>query len=182
MADAPSFRVSPPREDLNNPVLEFYFDYWHQQRRGRGMPSRADIYAKDVKPYLGYLILLDAPGDRDSFRYRLVGTRVTDYFLGDATGATIREAYAAADMPKPYVDAVVQIHRTVCEWKKTMLLRAGHGEWKGVLYPPFEALYFPLSDNDCDVNMVMTIFSFDKEALKLMRNRSPVVTGAASAA
>lgn len=182
MADAPSFRISPRREDLNNPVLEFYFDYWHQQRRGRAMPSRADIYAKDVKPYLGYLLLLDAPADRDSFRYRLVGTRVTDYFLGDATGATIREAYAAADMPKPYVDAVVQIHRTVCEWKKTMLVKAGRGEWKGVLYPAFEALYFPLSDNDYDVNMVMTIFSFDNEALKLLRSRSSAVARAEPAA
>lgn len=144
------------------------------------MPSRADIYAKDVKPYLGYLILIDAPADRDSFRYRLVGTRVSDYFLGDATGATIREVYGAAEMPKPYVDAVVQIHRTVCEWKETMLVRAGRGEWKGVLYPPFEALYFPLSDNDCDVSMVMTIFSFDDEALQLVRSRTSAVAKAVS--
>ncbi len=171
MADVPTI-ISPERSELGNSILEFYFDYWHRMRCGRAMPSRGDIAPSQLKPYLGNLILADALPGFDDFRYRLIGTRVTEYFLNDATGSTIREAYGKEEMPKSYIDRVVQLHRTACEQRTTLLVRAPYGEWKGQIFPEFDVLYFPLSGDGEHANMVMEAFTFDDQRLRTLRTRA----------
>jgi hypothetical protein len=89
---APILEQNPGR--IDNPVLQFFLHYWNEKRGARSMPSRADIVPREIKPYLGWVCLLDAlPGCTD-FRYRLVGSFVAEYFLGDGTGRTVNEAFA----------------------------------------------------------------------------------------
>jgi hypothetical protein len=172
---APTIALKPSQADLDNPVLLFYFDYWHRKRAGKAMPSRADINPGELRPYLGSIILLEALPGFDDFRYRLIGTRVTDYFLGDATGTTIREAYALSNMKAPHVDSIISLHRTVCESQMIVRVKGPPGQWRGQFYPPFDALYLPLSDDGVTANMVLTAFTFDRDALRAVRpEQSPV--------
>jgi len=171
----PTIALTPSQAELDNPVLRFYFDYWHRKRGGNAMPSRADINPSELRPYLGSIILLEALPGLDDFRYRLIGTRVTDYFLGDATGTTIREAYALSEMNTPHVDSIISLHRTVCESKMIVRVKGPQGEWRGQLYPPFDALYLPLSDDGVIANMILTAFTFDSAQLRAARpEHSPV--------
>jgi hypothetical protein len=162
----PRMEFNPSRDQITDPVLLFYFDYWHQKRCGRARPTRADIKARELSPHLGSLILLEAlPGCCD-FRYRLIGTRVTEYFLGDATGKTMREAYANAQLPQLFIEAAVAMHRVICESAYIARVKAGHGDLLGRFYPDFDALYFPLSSDGARCDMVMTAFRFNFEKLR----------------
>jgi hypothetical protein len=47
-----------------------------------------------LREHLGWVIMVEVlPGEAD-FRYRLIGTLVTQYFLADSTGKTVSEAFA----------------------------------------------------------------------------------------
>jgi hypothetical protein len=167
--------LTPTAADLDNPILRFYFDYWQRKRGDRAMPARGDIVPGELRPHLGSIIILEALPGLDDFRYRLIGTRVTDYFLGDATGTTIREAYALSDMKAPHVESIIDLHRTVCENRMIVRVKGPPGAWRGQFYPPFDALYLPLSDDGIAANMILTAFTFDKHALRSARpDRSPV--------
>ena len=180
LADRSPYLLNPGRSELPNSILQFYFDYWTQKRRGRQMPSRADIHPHELKPYLGYCVLAEALPGFEDFRYRLIGTRVTDYFLSDATGHTIREAYGAAERSMSYIDLVVRIHRTACVERSPMLIRGPYGEWKGHFYPEFDVAYFPLSDDGENANMVLEAFTFDDTRLRALRG-TPILAEASVA-
>jgi hypothetical protein len=169
MASAPAYEVEICPTGFDNPVLSFYFAYWHRKLAGRAMPSYADIKPVELKPHLGFIILLEALPDYTDFRYRRVGTDVTEYFLGDATGSTIREVYARAGTPELLVESIVRLHRTVCESKSVIRVKGPPGEWQGHFYPEFDALYLPLSDSEQVANTVLTAFSFDRERLRAAR-------------
>ena len=68
-------------------------DYWKSKRGSRTLPSRADIRASDLKDHLGWVLLLDVLPDAADFRYRLIGTLVTQYWLKDSTGKTVSQAF-----------------------------------------------------------------------------------------
>jgi hypothetical protein len=154
--------------------LAFLRGYWEKKRGSLAMPRRADISPLEMKEHLGWIILLESlPGYTD-FRYRLVGTRVTQYFLADATGRTITEAFSQGRLPEPTesaaMKAVLAIHRKTARDKVIMRSYGGAG-WLGRDYLEFDSIYLPLSDDGEFVNMILSAFTFD--AAKLMRTREP---------
>ena len=69
---------------FDHPTCVFLRSYWESKRAGRALPSRSDISPAQLKEHLGWVMILDVlPGERD-FRYRLIGTLVTQYFSSDA--------------------------------------------------------------------------------------------------
>lgn len=174
-----SFTVLRRPSFLDNSTLEFYHSYWLSKRRGRRLPSRSDIVPAEIRGYLPSILLADVlPGAWD-FRYRLVGSRVADYFLGDATGVTLREACARAGLDSDLVEEAADVLRTVCEEKEPLLVLAGHGEWFGHIYPAHEVLHLPLSDDDNNVNMILMAFAFEKLSVPATRRRETGIMPAA---
>ena len=161
MAHPPRGLVIEQRpQRIDNPTLQFYLEYWQAKRNGRTMPSRSDIRPAELKPYLGAMVLLEAiPGFHD-FKYRLVGTRVSEIFLADATGLTLREAYALAGASPEFSNSVVRTHCIVCEKHIPIRISGGHGEWRGKVYPAYDGLYLPLSDDGVTANMVLNACTF----------------------
>ena len=145
-------------QNLQQPVLAFLKAYWETRRAGRAMPSRADIKPADMKEHLGWIILLDAFPDFSDFRYRTIGTRVTQYFLADSTGKTLREAFT------PYGEAaikgVIAPHRKAAQDQVPVRSYGGAG-WLGRSFLDFDALFLPLSDDGQAVNMILSAFTFD---------------------
>lgn len=144
--------------NLENPVLAFVQTYWHAKRGTRAMPARADINPADMKEHLGWVMLLDAlPGFVD-FRYRVIGTRVTRYFISESTGKTVTEVFA------PYGEAAVKgvqaVYRKAAR-DRTIVRSYGGAGWLGRSFLDFDALAMPLSDDGETANMVMSVFTFD---------------------
>ena len=92
------FELDPPRSD--KPALAFLRDYWDQKREQRPMPARADINPAEMKKHIRAIVLVEALPDYADFRYRMIGSDVTEHMLGDATGKTVRELLRATGRPR----------------------------------------------------------------------------------
>lgn len=145
----PSLTVDPG--DLTSPLREVR-DYWASKRGGRAMPRRADIDPLDLPPpHMPFLSILEVLPDTQDFRFRVIGTGITERLGRDSTGKTVREVYAAADhetrewMLETY-QAVVTHRRPVF---KRGTLRMVQKE-----FVDFEAVHLPLSDDGERVSML----------------------------
>ncbi len=148
-----SFETNP--SNLDHPVLAFLKKYWETKRRTRPFPSRADIKPTEMKEHLGWIILVDVLPDE--FRYRMIGSRITEYFLTDATGKTVREAFAASGARA--VDSVLMMYRRTAQ--QNIAVRAhGAADLLGRPSFDFDALCLPLSDDGETVNMILAGFTF----------------------
>lgn len=159
--------IDPPH--LQHPVLAFLKSYWDKKRGGRNMPSRADIRPSEMKEHLGWILLLDVLDGGVDFRFRTVGTRIAEYFLMDATGKTVTEAFA------PYGEAaakaVLATHRKVAREGVVVRAYGGAGVF-GREFLDFDAIYLPLSEGGKAVNMILSGFTFDVSALLKARSDS----------
>jgi hypothetical protein len=154
-------------QNLQNPVLSFLKSYWDSKRGGRPMPTRADIKPADMKEHLGWIILLDALPDFSDFRYRTIGTRVTQYFLADSTGKTLSEAFGMYG--EAAVNGVTATHRKAARDQVAVRCYGGAG-WIGRSFMDFDALFLPLSDDGVTANMILSAFTFD--LAKLLQSRA----------
>lgn len=156
-------RSRPPE----HPTIAFFRAYWKEKRAGRTMPSRADIRPAELKDNLGWLVLLDVLEGGADFRYRLLGTLVTQYFLREATGKTVTEAFAP-ETPNADRNAVLSVFRWVAAEKRIF-----SGSYPaGTLGPraeAFHAIYMPLSDDGTTCNVIMGAFVFDRSEVLLAR-------------
>lgn len=143
---------------LADPSLRFVYDYWTAKRAERAMPQRSDISIADLKPHLGWMMLVEALPQLEDFRYRLVGSYIAQYFLADARGMTMREAYALGNADAIFSEGVLRLHRRICRERTPFLVQSECGEWRGHLYPAFNALYLPLGGSEA--NMVFTTYAF----------------------
>ena len=157
-------------QNLQHPVLAFLKAYWDLKRGGRAMPTRADIRPSEMKEHLGWIILLDALPDFSDFRYRTIGTRVTQYFLADSTGKTVTEAFGFYG--DAAVKGVIATHRKAAADKVAVRSFGGAG-WLGRSFLDFDALFLPLSDDGETANMILSAFTFDVS--KLLQAREEAV-------
>lgn len=152
--------IDPPI--IEQPVLRFLRDYWESKRAGRAMPARADIRPSEMKEHLGWVILVDVLPDFSDFRYRTIGSRVSQYFLQDSTGKLMSEAFS--DYGPAAVGAVLAVHRKSARDRVVVRSRGGAG-WLGRSFLDFDSLYLPLSEDGETANMILSGFTFDQAAL-----------------
>jgi len=151
---------------FSHPTCVFLRDYWESKRGSRAMPSRADISPAQLKEHLGWVMILEVlPGARD-FRYRLIGTLVTQYFSNDATGKTVMEAFA--DNGEPTAKLVNSVFRKVAR-DKVVMRTAGGANWLEDGMEAFEAIYLPLSEDGANVSHILHAFVCDRETMLLAR-------------
>jgi hypothetical protein len=149
-----------------HPTCAFLRDYWERKRGSRAMPSRADISPAQLKEHLGWVMIVEVlPGARD-FRYRLIGTLVTQYFSGDSTGKTVMEAFA------PNGEAVAKAVNAIfrrCARDKVVMRTTGNANWLSEGMEEFEAIYLPLSDDGETVTHILHAFVCDREKMLIAR-------------
>jgi hypothetical protein len=165
----PRIQIEIDPGPLKNLQLEFLRRYWLDKRGDHALPSRADMVPSELKPVLDGLIMIDVLPDLAEFRYRLVGTAVTQYFLTDPTGKTTQEAWAPvgprfADRIRNNLRAIARERVCVHAW--------GAVDWMGSGDEAFECLYLPLSDDGETVNMIINLFTFDRRRVLLDRQIS----------
>ncbi len=171
MAPALSERMNHVGSEINpttleHPTLAFLRDYWHAKRGARTMPARADIRASDLKEHLGWVLLMDVLPEQDDFRYRLIGTLVTQYWLMDSTGKTVSDAFAESG---PVVQkAVLSVFRK-CARDKCVVRTHGDAGWLPGGFERFDSIYMPLSDDGEHVSHILHAFVFDRPEVMMAR-------------
>ena len=131
-------------------MLVHALEYWHSKRNGRRMPSRRDIQPTEIPRILPHIVLNDVvPGTPVRYRYRLVGTRVTDYYGMDPTGRFFDDVATGT-----FYDAVVDAFEA-CRLSLRPRFDRLEGIWPTV--HTYWRLMLPLSDDDVDANIIMVI-------------------------
>jgi hypothetical protein len=165
-ASASEKGVTVAVEDSDNEVHAAIHAYWNTLRDGRPMPNRSKMRPGDLRAHLGWLSILEALPDYTDFRYRLIGSRVTQYFGSDATGRTLREIYGLTPVKPERIDDLVSLHRIVCLRALPMRLRGQAGVWGGRSHPKFDSLYLPFADGHDKATIVLMAFTFDYVAYR----------------
>ncbi|MFN4278221.1 MAG: PAS domain-containing protein [Ferrovibrio sp.] len=87
----PVVRWNPVPEELPTQQIPFLLRHWHalRERHGSVRPEHVDPF--DLRPVLGYVLLLDVLDDGADYRYRLYGTEVARIAGFDMTGKRTSE-------------------------------------------------------------------------------------------
>jgi hypothetical protein len=97
-ARPPSLAWNPWAGHVGAPVMRFLMDYWRDHAPAGALPHLKQVDPVELRPALGYLMLLDAVDGGRDFRYRLYGSIVASVSGFDMTGKLLSEHPAS-----PYV-------------------------------------------------------------------------------
>jgi hypothetical protein len=133
---------------LPSEMLLGLYGYWDRKRAGRRMPARADLDPIEIRDWMPSIIICEVEAEPLRFRYRLIGTRITELVHRDATGRYIDESL--------YGDNVEVVKGPFLEAYQTRAPVALRGRLKwGNVEREVAALSLPLSNDGETVNMVM---------------------------
>lgn len=153
-------------DDVADPVLGFFLAYWQRKRRGTDVPLVADFIPKEVRSNLRWVVLIDALPDYEDFRYRLVGSSVCEYFLGDGTGRTIREAFAGMD---ELAEGIINLCRRACVLGRPIRVTGPSNLVNDVFFPPYDSLYLPYATGGQKADRLVNTFVFNYGAIREKR-------------
>lgn len=148
LPDVLSYVVDP---DELAPELREVKDYWNGKRGARSMPRRGDIDPVELRHHLPFLSLIEVLDDAQDFRFRLLGTEITDILQRNSTGKTVREVYATAE--PDIMHWMIEVYGVVVTRKCPVLRRGTLGVVRKE-FIAFESLHLPLSDDGEHVNML----------------------------
>ncbi|HEY3147702.1 MAG TPA: PAS domain-containing protein [Dongiaceae bacterium] len=129
--------------------LVAFYRYWDGKRRGRRMPSRADIDPAEIVPFLPGVMLVDAVADARRFVYRLVGTREVAMRGRDPTGKSVGEGFYGAS-----AEASVASYQDVVTRRVLRLERRQFTTPDG-RFGREQVILLPLSNDDTHVTMIL---------------------------
>lgn len=87
----PVLKWQPDDADLESEHLRFLHDYWRRRARADGLPLSSGIDALDLKPVLGYVMLLEPTETDDDFLYRVYGSIIAEKGGLELTGKRVSE-------------------------------------------------------------------------------------------
>jgi hypothetical protein len=159
-------------DDVEDPVLKFFLSYWRCKLRGGDLPFVADFVPKEVRRNLRWVVLIDALPDYTDFRYRLVGSSVCEYFLGDGTGKTVREAFAGTG---GLADGIIELCRRACIQARPVRCTGPSSIVADVFFPNYDSLYLPYSTDGQRADRLVNTFVFNYGTIR--EKRPYTVTG-----
>jgi hypothetical protein len=154
---------------LNPPLAHHLalYRYWESKRQGRRMPARRDLDPSEVPSLLPHLTLIEVVGEQ--FRYRLVGSRVTQDMGREMTGTFVGTHVS----PPEYARAIQSIYQRVCTSREPVFTT---GEYRSPsqLTHAVSRLLVPLSEDGETVNMILLsrVLRYDRGALSDWLGRS----------
>ena len=75
--------------ESSDPLVRTFRDFWMSKRSGGALQSRADFDVMEFRPWFGHVILMDVIEGGKDFRYRLIGTHITEFLRRDLTGRLV---------------------------------------------------------------------------------------------
>lgn len=91
------FRADPCLRVSREP-LQALVKSWYLQRGTDGLPPRSAFEADVLKPVLPHVLIVEFEPATQRYRYRLVGTAITEAVRRNVTGRYADEIYAGADL------------------------------------------------------------------------------------
>jgi hypothetical protein len=152
-------RVELDPSAVDNSGFDEFFAYWRSKRGDAIVPQYDEFDPKDLRRQLGFIVIMEALRGYADFRYRLVGSKVTRYFLTDTTGKTIREAFGGV-----LAEFLVAINRHACEKSVPVRLSGPTAIIGNTFFPRYDSLYLPWASGN-STDKVVSLFLFDDKSL-----------------
>src|SRR5215470_544539 len=144
------------RDQLGDPDLIRFYDYWVNLRGQRPMPSRRDIDPLQIPPgYLPDIMLIEVSHDPRCYRYRLVGTHVVTASGEDRTGRSFEDVSFFKTNPT----VMQQFERVVTSGEPLFSLEPFTNFITGRKYE-VDRIMLPLSSDGRLVDTVLVLFHF----------------------
>jgi len=166
-------RIMEDPIEIANPILGFFLGYWRDNRQGNALPQYARFVPREIKKHLPWVVVTDALPEYEDFRYRVVGTHVTRYFLGDGTGKTIRQAFAGEDAS--VAESLVWLHRRACVERIPIRLTGPATVLKNIYFPSYDSIYLPYATGGETAGKIVNVFTFDYREIAETRE-TPLAT------
>lgn len=144
----PKDQVEDASAAFRTDVVRHAYEYWAGKRRGGGLPRRADIDPLELRQLLPFLFLVDVHRDPIGFRFRLVGTAITQCAGMDHTGRWVNERDYGPEWKRIY-DAYFEVVRTGAP-----KVEVCHAAWPARNFVHYERLAAPLATDGNNVDML----------------------------
>ena len=141
-------------DQLRHSTNRTAFGYWERIRGARPMPGRADIDPSEIVGILPCVFLLDVRLEPLDFRYRLIGTKMSNHMNRDHTGAWMSEIEHQRAPSRIWAACERVVARQVPLSSDTPYVGKLH-EFKTT-----EDLIMPLSEDGKTVNMLFVTADF----------------------
>jgi hypothetical protein len=144
------------RDQLSDPDLVRFYDYWLALRGSRSMPSRRDIDPLQIPTgYLPDIMLIEVSQEPRRYRYRLVGTHVVTASGEDRTGRSFDDVSFFKTNP-----AVMQQFERVVNTGEPLYSAEPFTNFVTGRSYDVDRIMLPLSNDDRLVDMVLVLFLF----------------------
>jgi len=139
------------------PLIAAVCDYWKRKRGAAAWPRRQDIVPAEIKQWLPRVLLVEAIDRGADFRYRLVGSRLGEFFPAEPSGKIMSEVLAPFGVVT--TQKTLETYRSVLSMREPLRVK-GDGAWYEQSLKYFEAVLAPLSEDGVTVNMIFGAFDF----------------------
>lgn len=135
---------------LHSDRLQKLYAYWNAKRGSRSMPARRDIEPLEIHRLLPHVVLVDVEASPMRFRYRLVGTFVTQVTGRDVTGCYVDSAIFPHS-----IESVLDPYRLAAEHQEPVG-KVGEACWVPAReWMHLETLILPLSADGVKTDMLL---------------------------
>jgi len=162
-------RIVENPEDIDNPILAFFLSLWRSDREGCALPLRSSFVPQKIRGNLRWVVLADALPNYDDFRFRVVGTNVSQYFLSDGTGKTLREVFTGQD--QIVAAGTLWVYQRACLKRTPIRVTGPDNTFKGVFFPNFDAAYLPYSSDGLRADHIVNVFTFNYRKFRDVKSR-----------
>lgn len=137
---------------FKTPITRAAYAYWLSKHRERRLPSRDDIRPEEITTLLPFVFLVDVIGEAPSFRFRLVGTRLSVWARREFTGVAINEAEYGSEWRNVHDDYVAAVLGRVPSYAVR-----DKSPWPDRDFLAYERIVMPLSNDGITVNMLFGV-------------------------
>lgn len=152
--DALNLTVNPEGVLDSGPLREIV-DFWESLRQDGRLPSRTDFKPEDLRNWLSHILLVDIVDGGKRFRWRLLGTAITDVLQRDNTGKWFDEIYKGEQLAAFEENYALAFHHKKPFWFQ------GTFEYTNKEHISFRSVHLPLASNGVDVDMVLVLLQYD---------------------
>jgi len=145
--------IEESHRGLWSDILCYAVNYWCAKRKGRAMPTRKDIDPLELRRLLPNIYLIDVVNP-SLYRYRLIGTTISNRLRGDATGSFADEA-----MFGEHAHLIIDMYDHVVESQSPIINRA-RSFWTEVDWLNYTSVLMPLSADGEKVTMMLGVMDF----------------------
>ena len=145
------------RDELGDPGLVRFYDYWESLCGGRPMPARRDLDPLQApRGFLPNIMLIDILHEKQRYRYRLIGSNIVTATGENRTGRFFDEVGFFQSYPTvlPQYEAVVKTGRPLYSLEPFVNFNS-QTDYQA------DRLILPLSDDGRRVDTLLVLFQFN---------------------